>query len=454
MEGSPRRRIAPRWPHARRMGGLGPRAAARTVPDRTDRPLDPDGPLPTVAVRSPRPHPFLFKKMVEGVTGPVPAAPGDLVRVVDRAGAAFGYGLWNPRSRIAVRLLTQDAEPPGAAFWQRRIDEAVALRRATLRLDETGDAYRAVHAEGDGLSGLIADRLGEVLSVECFSLGIYQRLDALLPLLAERLGTTRHRVRVDERIAVAEGFAGRPVASPDLPASVTIQEHGVRYRVRFEGSHKTGFFCDQRDNRFRLAEFCRDREVLDVCCYTGGFALNARLRGGARGVTGVDLDEKALALARENANLNQARIGLVHADAFGYLRQMAQNARTFGAVVLDPPKLIGGRDEFEVGRKKYLDLNSLAMNLVEPGGLLLSCSCSGLLPAEEFVAILRASARRVGRSARLLALTGAAPDHPVALDVPETAYLKAAWLILGDRPTAGEATGRGVESMDEPRVGS
>ncbi len=239
-------------------------------------------------------------------------------------------------------------------------------------------------------------------------------------------------MRVDERIALAEDFPGRPVTSPGLPARVTIHEHGVRFRVVFEGGHKTGFFCDQRDNRRDLARFCNDRSVLDACCYTGGFGLHALVRGQARDVTGVDLDEKAIALARDNANLNQVRPTFVHADAFGYMRQMAQNGRTYGVVVLDPPKLIPGRLDIASGKRKYFDLNVLAMGLVEPGGLLLSCSCSGLLSPEEFLILLRAAARQAGRSAQVLAVTGAAPDHPVGLDALEGAYLKAVWLRMGD----------------------
>jgi 23S rRNA (cytosine1962-C5)-methyltransferase len=242
---------------------------------------------------------------------------------------------------------------------------------------------------------------------------------------------------VDERIALAEDFPGRPVASPGLPPRVTIQEHGVRFRVHFAGSHKTGFFCDQRDNRRDLARFCRDRTVLDVCSYTGGFGLHALVRGGARDVTGVDLDEKALALARENAHANQVRLSLVHADAFGYLRQMGVNGRSFGIIVLDPPKLIPGRLDIAAGKRKYFDLNVLALKLVEPGGLLLTCSCSGLLSAEEFLVLLRAAARQAGRAAQVLAVTGAAPDHPIGLDALEGAYLKAVWLRVGDHLRAG-----------------
>ena len=301
-----------------------------------------------------------------------------------------------------------------------------------LGLDRETNAYRVVHAEGDGLSGLIVDRYDDVLSVEIFSLGMYQRIGPILSLLADRLGTTHFRVDVDERVALQEDFSGRPLASPQLPPRVTIQEHGIRYRIHFEEGHKTGFFCDQRDNRRDLARFCAGRSVLDLCCYTGGFGLNALVRGKAREVTCVDLDEKAVALARENGNANQVRLDVVHADAFGYLRQMGLNGKTFGVVVLDPPKLIPDRDEIAPGKRKYFDLNVLAMKLVEPGGVLVTCSCSGLLAAPEFLALLRAAARKAGRPAQLLALAGAAADHPVALDALEGAYLKVAWLRMGD----------------------
>jgi 23S rRNA (cytosine1962-C5)-methyltransferase len=252
-------------------------------------------------------------------------------------------------------------------------------------------------------------------------------------MLSQSLGTKHYRVHVDERIALAEDFAGRPVVSPGLPPRVTVTENGVRFRVHFEGGHKTGFFCDQRENRLRFAGFCQDRSVLDVCCYTGGFGVYALVKGAAKDVTCVDLDEKAVALARENGNANQVRPSFVHADAFGYLRQMGVNGRSFGAVVLDPPKLIPTRLDVAPGKRKYFDLNVLAMSVVEPGGLLLSCSCSGLLPLGEFVTLLRAAARKAGRSAQMLAVTGASADHPVGLDALEGSYLKAVWLRLGDR---------------------
>jgi 23S rRNA (cytosine1962-C5)-methyltransferase len=410
------------------------RSPVETAPRMPDRSLTAEEPLTTIAIRAAGTHQFVYRKMVEGPVGAAAPNHGDIVRVVDRDGLWLGYALWNGRSQISLRFLSRHEKPPGMEFWSGRIDQAVALRTKVLKLDSQTNAYRVVHAEGDGLSGLVVDRFDDVLSVQCFSLGMYQRIGPILGLCAERLGTTHFRVNVDERVAMQEDFSGRPLASPLLPPRVTITEHGIRYRIHFEDGHKTGFFCDQRDNRRELSHFCADKSVLDMCSYTGGFGLNALVRGNAREVTCVDLDEKAVALARENGNANQVRLDVIHADAFGYARQMGLNGKTFGVVVLDPPKLIPDREEIAPGKRKYFDLNVLAMKLVEAGGLLVTCSCSGLLDAHEFLALLGASARKAERQVQLLSLVGAAADHPVALSALEGSYLKVAWLRVDQLP--------------------
>jgi 23S rRNA (cytosine1962-C5)-methyltransferase len=384
-----------------------------------------------MAIRAAGTHQFVYRKMLEGPVGAAAPNHGDLVRVVDRHGVHLGFALWNGRSQISLRFLSRQSTPPGPDFWSSRINDAAALRTTILNLDRETNAYRVIHSEGDGLSGLIVDRYDDVLSVEVFSLGIYQRIGPILSLCAERLGTAHYRVGVDERVARQEDFSGRPLVSPRLPPRVTVQEHGIRYRIHFNEGHKTGFFCDQRESRRDLARFCAGRSMLDLCCYTGGFGLNALIRGEARDVTCVDLDEKAVALACENGNANNVRLDVVHADAFGYARQMAQNGRSYGVVVLDPPKLILDREEISAGKRKYFDLNVLAMKLIERGGLLVSCSCSGLLGPQEFLGLLGAAARNAEREVQLLALTGAAADHPVAIDALEGAYLKVAWLRVG-----------------------
>ncbi|HEY3243956.1 MAG TPA: class I SAM-dependent rRNA methyltransferase [Phycisphaerae bacterium] len=401
--------------------------------------LLPESPHPWVRLRSVSFHPFVYDRMLATVDPK--AVPGDVVAVYDKQGEIFGHGLFNPRSRIALRMLSYGPVPVDETFWRRRLAAAVALRRQTLRLDESTDAYRLVHAEGDGLSGLIAERYADTLVFELFSLGMYQRVELLARLLTESLGAPdpqrpeipwRIVVRADERVEQIEGFrVSAPAGAPGPQArgsSVTIRENDVRFRVDARSGHKTGFFCDQRENRRALAALCHDADVLDLCCYTGGFGLYARVLGGARDVTAVDLDEEALALARDNANLNQVRIRQVHADVYPYLRQMIANQRTYDVVVLDPPKLIATRDELTEGRQRYLDMNKLAMQVVRPGGVLLTCSCSGLLGREAFLDVIRQAARITERRAVVFNISGAAGDHPLALNCPETSYLKAVWL--------------------------
>jgi len=410
------------------------------------RPLavDAAGKIPAATVRSATWHPLLYRKRIARFEA---ARPGDLVAVYGPKDVLLGYGLYNPRSEIAVRMIFAGGELPGEASWQQKLDAAVSLRRDLLRLDETTDACRLVHAEADGLSGLVVDRYADVLSAEVFSLGMYQRAEAILAQLAVQCGTRHTLVRPSPQFLSQEGYRPPPLESPELPEQVTIQEHGTRFRVRFAGAHKTGFFCDQRENRKRLAELCAGRSVLDLCCYTGGFAVQAKRLGAAAEVTGVDLDEEPLRLARENANLNQVRVRFVEADVFLYMREMLQQGRQYDIVVLDPPKLIRTRAELDEGTRKHFDLNRLAMRLVRPGGLLLSCTCSGLLAESEFLRLLSAasyqagpvveeataerSERHASRPMQILARTGAAPDHPVAAGVPESEYLKAVWMRLG-----------------------
>jgi 23S rRNA (cytosine1962-C5)-methyltransferase len=352
--------------------------------------------------------------------------PGALVFVYDPDGRPFGQGLYNPKARVPLRMVYHGAEPVGEEYFVQLLDRAVDLRVQQLRLADQTDAFRVVHSDGDGLSGLVVDRLGEVLSVQVHSLGVAQRLPAWLGHLHRRLGTRRTMVQVDEEIARLEGIQGLEGLSDPL-RTVRIREYGVRYEVDFSKGHKTGFFCDQRENRRRFALWVQGRSVLDLCCYTGGFALAAKVLGGASEVTGVDLDEHAIAQARRNANLNQVRIEWVHVDAFAYARQMQANRRRWQAVVLDPPKFIPTRAELAAGRRKYEDLNSLALGLVEPGGLFVSCCCSGLLPGDEFEQIVIRAAHRLNRRLQVVDRTGAGPDHPVMSNCPESRYLTVLW---------------------------
>jgi 23S rRNA (cytosine1962-C5)-methyltransferase len=403
------------------------------------RSLDLPSKLPTVRVKSVGLHPLLYRKRIE--RAPRDVRPGDLVEVENSDGSPAGYGLFNPKAELTLRMLSGPDDLPDLDWWRKKLAAAVSLRREMLRLDDATDAYRLIHAEADGLSGLVVDKLGDVLSAECFAAGMYQRGQAIMEELAAIVGTKHWTIRPGPASFAQEGFDGAELSSSERPVRVTIQEFGTRFRVDFAEGHKTGFFCDQRDNRRLVAGFCKDKTVLDLCCYTGGFAVQAKKLGGAGEVNGVDLDEAPLALARENANLNQVRIKFAQADAFAYMRDMLAGGRKFDVVILDPPKLIRTRAELEEGTRKHFDLNRLAMRLVAPGGIMLTCTCAGLLTHDEFLRIIYASARQAGdevspatedryarhahRHVQILSKTGAAADHPVAANCPETEYLQA-----------------------------
>ncbi len=399
-------------------------------------------PIPIVYAKSRTLHPILFRKRLSRIED---ARPGDLTAVyAEGYHSPMGYGLYNPRSEMALRMLWNSPEMPDDAAWAQKLSTAVSLRRDVLKLDSVSNAWRVIHAESDGLSGLVVDRFGDVLSAETFGLGMYQRASLLMPMLAEQMGTKHWIVRTSPQFLSQEGCDPPSFTSEGCPSQVVINEHGTRFRVKFEGGHKTGFFCDQRDNRRKLAEFCQGKSVLDLCCYTGGFSVQAKTLGQAEEVIGVDLDEEPLVVARENANLNQARVRFVQADAFSYMREMIRNGRQFDVVVLDPPKLIRTRMEIEEGTRKHFAMNRLAMRLVKPGGLLLSCSCAGLLPEPEFIQLLVAASRSTGddmegpdsnaratpRSLQIIARSGAAPDHPVISSCLETEYFKSVWMIV------------------------
>jgi len=354
------------------------------------------------------------------------AMPGALVQVYDRGGVEFGWGLWNPQARVPLRMVHRGPGPLEEGVFATLLQRAVALRVDTLKLPAVTDAFRVVNSDGDGLGGLIVDRYADVLSIQVHSLGIAQRVMAWLPGLHERLGTRRAVFEVDPDIARQERISPALLAS-DPVRTVKIQEHGIRYEVDFGTGHKTGFFCDQRDNRRRLADFAAGRRVLDLCCYAGGFSLSARVTGGAAEVTGVDLDERAIAQAKRNANLNSARVDWVHCDAFSYARQMRTDGRRFDVVILDPPKLVGGMEDDAEGLRRYEDLNILGASITEPGGLLVTCSCSGQLSAEGFEELVVRGVHKLDRRLQILDRTGPGWDHPVMSNCPEGRYLKVLW---------------------------
>lgn len=384
--------------------------------------------VPTVQLKYQSFHPSIWPKMI----GPVSrdAQAGDLVQVLGREGRPFGWGFWNPKSRMPLRIFSHREEELDESFFLEAIRRAAALRREVHRLDETTEAYRAIHGDADFLPGMVADKFGDVMSVEITNLAAWQRLPVWLPHLHEAFGTNRVVVRVDPHLAGVEGIPKHGGQASDDVRTAKITESGIRYEVDCRDGHKTGFFCDQRDNRARFGKLAEGRSVLDLCCYTGGFSISAALAGAGE-VTAVDLDEDAIAMAKRNANLNQVKVRFTHADAFTWMRTMLANGRKWDLVIADPPKFIHGRED-DTGVAKYADINKLALQLVEPGGMLVTCSCSGQLSADAFEGIVTGAAHRQNRRLQIFDRTGAGIDHPTLSNYPESRYLKLLWSrVLG-----------------------
>jgi len=372
-------------------------------------------------------HPWIFQKLVEK-----PAQrprPGSLVDVVGVDGEWIGRGFYNGHSRIALRILETDPDVPVDAGWfARRIAEAVRLRREVLRLDEVTNAWRVVHSEGDGISGLVVDRYDDLLVVEFFSAGAYRHREWIYDALRGQFPGCRFHSFADEHVQKQESFDLRETTGT-APAIVT--EHGIRFRADPAGGHKTGFFADQRDNREWLSHRCAGKRVLDLCCNTGGFGIYAAVRGASE-VVGVDIDAAVLEIARANAKLNGVRPRFVQADIFPWLRDAAANGERFDVVVLDPAKMTRDREQVINALKKYLDMNKLALGVVKPGGLFATFSCTGLVGEEQFLDMLRRAAFYAGRTVQVLKVAGAGADHPFLAHVPESRYLKAVFCRVLD----------------------
>ncbi len=365
--------------------------------------------------------PWIYARQVEIPREEVPA--GALVEIHDATGRFVGHGLYNPESDITLRVLSRgrksDLDHP-RRFLLERIAAADRLRKRLLDLPKRTDAYRVVHAEGDDLPGLIVDRMADVLVCEYHARGFYELREEVTWALAQLYPEARIVHRVPKTARNQEGFD--PEAEPEDVGEVEITEDGVRFRVLPGAGHKTGFFCDQRENRKRVASFCEGADVLDLCCNIGGFALHAAAAG-ARRVRAVDLDEVVLERAEASRAANDAVVELYHDDAFDFMRRERDKGGA-NVVILDPHKIVRGKRELEQGLNKYLDLNALAFECVKPGGLLATFSCSGAVDLPEFVGVVFRAARRAGRDLRLLETLGAGADHPQRPDFPRSRYLK------------------------------
>jgi 23S rRNA (cytosine1962-C5)-methyltransferase len=380
--------------------------------------------LPVVRLKSERKyvHPLIFQKMVERPPGRL--VPGELVEVLSVDGEFIGRGMLNMQAPMAIRLLTEKQnESIDAHLIAERIANAVQLRKQLYRLDDVTDAYRVIHAEGDGLSGLIVDRFGDELVVAFYAAGMWRMQDWIFDALLTQFPGSQIFSFGDDNAQKQEGFDCPPGKAPK---PVTITEHGVKFHVPIGGKHKTGFFCDQRDNRRRWGELIaatKSTSVLDLCCNSGGFAVYSGVNG-ATEITAVDLDEEAVEFATKNLRLNNIKAKVTQADIFPWLREAQLADKMWDAVVLDPAKMTRSRDEVIDALKKYLDMNKLAMSVVKPGGLFLTCSCTGVVSEEQFLDMLRRAAFYANRELQILEVRGAGPDHPWLAQVNESRYLK------------------------------
>jgi 23S rRNA (cytosine1962-C5)-methyltransferase len=365
-------------------------------------------------------HPWIYRSDVTEAVG----GPGDVVRVLDGRRRSLGRAFYNPRSEITLRVATRRDEPVDASWFASRIERALAYRES-LEID--ADAYRLLHAEADGVPGLVVDRYGEYLVLQIGSAAVQERLAWVVDALREGLAPAGVLLRGDSAAHKREGLnTAVRVVSGEVPARVVVREGPVRYEADLWKGQKTGAFLDQRENRLAAGSYARGR-VLDVFSFTGGFALHAARR--AASVEAVDASEPALDAARANAELNGLQnLDFVRANAFDLLRERSDAGQRYDTVILDPPAFARARRDLPSARRAYKEINLRAMKLLAPGGVLVTCSCSYHFSREAMEETLRSAAADTGKTLRSREWRGQARDHPEILTVPETRYLKCAVL--------------------------
>jgi 23S rRNA (cytosine1962-C5)-methyltransferase len=365
-------------------------------------------------------NPWIFSQAIDRVE-PAAIEPGARVWILDNAGATLGHGYYNPATTIAVRMLALGGEPGPAEIVRWRLERALKLRERVI--GPGTDCYRMLNGDGDGLSGVVVDRYGEVAVMQLLTAGAERMREEIVghlnlmisprTIFERSQGAVRRQESLEDRVGLLYG----------VPTDeVVVSENGVRILASLEHGQKTGLFLDQRENRERFGTLAIGARVLDLCCYAGGFALNA-LKGGAKEAVAVDTSERALGWARRNLELNgypADAVLFVHGEAGDFLGHRDQR---FDLIALDPPPFARSRADARRAEHLYVELNALALGALNPGGVLMTFSCSSHFCGEDFVRAVRIAEGRAGRRMRLLARLGPGPDHPVLLGHPEGEYL-------------------------------
>lgn len=372
-----------------------------------------------------RRHPWVFSGSVERVEGR--PGVGETVEVVDASGAFLARAAFSPSSQIRARVWTFDAaETVDAAFFARRIGRAIETRRRLGMLSDDG-ACRLVFSESDGLPGLVADRYAGYVVCQFLAAGADVWRETIVAGLGHELDVAGIYERSEAAARRKEGLPSRRgvLLGEAPPARLEYRSGASRRLVDVAQGQKTGAYLDQQCNRERVARYASGARILDAFAYTGGFALACLSSGGAH-ATLLESSAEALRHAAEEAQLNghAERCTAVHADVFAELRAFRERRRRFDLIVLDPPKFVHSAEQVRSGSRGYKDINLLALQLLEPGGILATFSCSGHVDAALFQKIVAGAAVDAGRSAQILERLGQPPDHPVALEFPEGEYLK------------------------------
>ena len=372
-----------------------------------------------------RRHPWIFSGAIHYTDENI--VSGSTVNLLSFNKEFLARASYSPNSQIRARVWTFEDEPIAKEFFRKRIHSAIAMRqRATV--ERQSSAYRLIYAESDYLPGLIVDRYNDILVMQCLTAGAEFWKGTFADILLEETGLSTIYERSDADIRELEGLGPKVgVLRGTIPDSqITIQEHDLKFNVNVQSGHKTGFYLDQRNNRLRVRQLAKDKDVLDCFCYTGGFTVNA-LAGGAKSITFIDSSEEALALAKDNITLNGLPVDkatFMEGDVFQLLRRFRDENRSFDIIILDPPKFAPTAAQAERAARGYKDINLYAFKLLRPAGILVTFSCSGGIDAGLFQKIIAGAALDAGVDAQIVEHLSQAADHPVSLHFPEGAYLK------------------------------